>query len=234
MFYFLLDPLYLTLTAIGLAITFWAQIRVKSTFHKYAQVGVRTGLTGAEAAMRVARAGGANDVTIERHEGFLSDHYDPRTKTLRLSPEVYEGRSISSIAVAAHEAGHAIQDAVGYRWLGMRTQLVTAANIGNRLWFLPFIIGAMVAASGSVLGQTLMMVGVGLFALVVFFQLVTLPVEYDASNRAKAVLAGTGIVTTAEEAQGVQKVLGAAALTYLAAALAGILQLVYLFIRSRE
>jgi uncharacterized protein len=234
MFYFLFDPLYLILTAVGLGVTLWAQFKVKSTFNRYAQVGVRTGLTGAQAAAQVARAGGALDVRIERHQGFLSDHYDPSTRTLRLSPEVYDGRSISSIAVAAHEAGHAIQDAADYRWLGMRTKMVTAANIGNRLWFLPFILGAMVAGGGSVLGQTLMQVGVLLFGLVVLFQLVTLPVEYDASNRARAVLAGSGIVTTAEEAQGVNRVLGAAALTYVAAALAGILQLIYLFIRSRE
>lgn len=234
MFYFLLDPLYLTLTGIGLALTLWAQFRVHSTFQRYTRVGVRTGLTGAQAAAQVARAGGAHDIRIERHQGFLTDHYDPSARTLRLSPEVYDGRSISSIAVAAHEAGHAIQDAVDYRWLGFRTRMVTAANIGNRLWFLPFILGALVAGGGSVLGQTLMQLGVFLFALVVLFQLVTLPVEFDASNRAKAVLAGSGIVTTTEEAQGVQRVLGAAAWTYVAAALAGILQLLYLFLRARQ
>ncbi len=234
MFYFLLDPLYLTLTGIGLAATLWAQFKVKSAFHRYAQVGVRSGMTGAQAAAQVARAGGAHDVRIERHPGFLSDHYDPTSRTLRLSPEVYDGRSISSIAVAAHEAGHAIQHASAYKWLALRTRLVVAANIGNRLWFLPFLLGALLAGGGGLMGQTLMQIGVLLFGLVVLFQLVTLPVEFDASNRAKAVLAGTGIVATAEEAQGVQKVLGAAALTYVAAALAGILQLLYLFLRSRD
>lgn len=232
--YFLFDPLYLTLTGIGLAVTLWAQFKVKSTFQRYSQVGVRSGLTGAQAAAQVARTGGALDVRIERHQGFLTDHYDPSSKTLRLSPDVYDGRSISSIAVAAHEAGHAIQDAVDYRWLGLRTRMVTAANIGSRLWILPFILGALLAGSGSLLGQTLMQVGVLLFGLVVLFQLVTLPVEFDASNRAKAVLASSGIVSTSEEAQGVQKVLGAAALTYVAAALAGVLQLLYLVLRSRQ
>ena len=228
MFAFLFDPLYLTLTGIGLLVTLWAQFRVKSTFHRYAKVGVASGMTGAQAALQVARAGGAHDVSIERAHGFLSDHYDPRSRTLRLSPDVYDGRSISSIAVAAHEAGHAIQHAQAYRWLGFRTKMVTVASIGSQLWFFPFLLGMIVA------NEPLMKIGVVLFAAVVLFQLVTLPVEFDASNRAKAVLAGTGIVATQEEAQGVKSVLGAAAMTYVAAALASILQLVFLIIRSQQ
>ncbi len=234
MFWFLYDPLYLVLTGIGLALTLWAQWRVKSAFARYQQVGVRTGLTGAEAALRVCHAGGARDVTIERHQGFLTDHYDPRSRTLRLSPEVHDGRSISSIAVAAHEAGHAIQDVEEYPALALRSNLVPVANIGNRLWFLPFFIGMMLAGGGSAIGPLFMKIGIVLFAGVVLFQIVTLPVEFDASRRAKAVLADTGIVTTREEAQGVERVLDAAAMTYVAAAAAAVLQLLYLILRTQR
>lgn len=238
MFWFLTDPLYLILTGLGLAITLWAQFRVKSTFAHFQNVGVRAGMTGAQAAAAVARAGNAAGVTIERHQGFLSDHYDPRTRTLRLSPEVYDGRSVSSIAVAAHEAGHAIQHAVAYPALGFRSAMVPVANIGNTLWSLPFIFGLMLAggqgaANGST-AQLLMMVGILMFAGVVLFQLITLPVEFDASRRAKAVLAQAGIVQTSEEARGVDKVLDAAAMTYVAAALAGLMQLIYLVMRANE
>jgi len=227
------DPLYLTATLVGLVISLWAQWRVKSNFARFSKVGVRSGMTGAEAAAAVARAGNAHDIRIERHQGFLSDHYDPRAKTLRLSPEVYDGRSVASIAVAAHEAGHAIQDVVHYPALGFRSALVPVANIGNQLWVLPFILGGALAASGNLLGQTLMAVGVLLFAGVVLFQVVTLPVEFDASRRAKAVLAQAGIVQTREEAEGVEKVLGAAAMTYVAAAAAGVLTLLVLILRMQ-
>jgi Zn-dependent membrane protease YugP len=231
MLWFLYDPLYLVLTLIGLALTGWAQLRVKSQFGRFSRVAVRSGMTGAQAAAAVARAGAASDVRIERHPGFLSDHYDPRSRTLRLSPDVYEGRSVSAIAVAAHEAGHAIQHADGYAPLAFRSAIVPLASIGNRLWMLPFLLGLFVAGPG---GQWLTKIGIFLFAGVVLFQLVTLPVEFDASRRAKAVLAQTGIVQSQEEARGVSGVLDAAAMTYVAAAAAGILQLVYLIARSRE
>ena len=231
---FFLDAPYLILTGIGLAISLWAQYKVKSTFKRFSRVGVASGMTGAEAAREVCRAGGVEGVRIERHGGFLSDHYDPRAKALRLSPDVFDGRSVSSIAVAAHEAGHSIQDAKNYAPLGFRSVMVPMTSIGSRLWFLPFVLGMFLGGAGGALGQSLMMVGVGLFALVVVFQLVTLPVEIDASRRAKAVLAGTGIVSTQEEAIGVKKVLDAAALTYVAAAIAGILQLVYLIMRTQN
>jgi hypothetical protein len=239
MFPFLFDPLYLVLTGVGLAITLWAQFRVKTTFARYAKVGVRAGMTGAEAAMAVTRAGNAAGVRIERHQGFLSDHYDPRSRTLRLSPEVYDGRSVSSIAVAAHEAGHAIQHAVAYPALGFRSAMVPIASIGNTLWPLPFMIGLMLAggqraAQGSSMGEMLVLTGIVMFAAVVLFQLITLPVEFDASRRAKAVLAQAGIVQTADEARGVEKVLDAAAMTYVAAALAAVMQLVYLILRANQ
>jgi Zn-dependent membrane protease YugP len=177
-------------------------------------------MTGAQAAMAVARAGGAQ-VTIERVGGFLSDHYDPRTRTLRLSPQVYDGRSVSSIAVAAHEAGHAIQHARAYAWLGFRSQMVPLTIMGSQAWIWVFFAGMLLNT------PALAWAGVALFGVTVVFQLVTLPVEFDASNRAKAVLASSGIVATQEEADGVSQVLRAAAMTYVAGALASIATLLY-------
>lgn len=230
-----MDPLYWAMTLPALAFSLWAQYRVTSTFKRYSQVGVRSGMTGAQAAEAVMRAGGVSGIAIERHQGFLSDHFDPKARALRLSPEVYDGKSISSIAVAAHEAGHSIQDAQGYAPLALRSALVPVTNIGSRLWWIPFLIGGVMASAGKAgAGQTLMTVGILLFAAVVVFQLVTLPTEFNASNRAKAVLASSGIVTTQDEAQGVSDVLGAAALTYVAAAAAAVLQLIYLIMRSRD
>jgi len=222
------DPLYLLLTLPAVAFSIWAQVRVKSTFGKYSRVGLRSGMSGAEAAQAILRASGLAGVSVERHGGFLSDHYDPRTKTLRLSPDVHDGRSVSSVAVAAHEAGHSLQDAASYGPLVLRSQLVPLTQLGAQLWFWPFMAGLFFQLTA------LMWLGVIFFAAVVVFQLVTLPTEYDASNRAKAVLASTGIVTTPEEAQGVEKVLGAAALTYVAALVASLLQLVYMILRARE
>ncbi len=219
------DTQYLLLTLLlgipSLIAAWW----VKSTFRRYHKVGVQSGLTGAEAAAAVLRASSVSGVRIEQHQGFLSDHYDPRSKQLRLSPEVYAGRSISSIAVAAHEAGHAIQDAQQYAPLVIRSKVVPLTNIGNQLWALPFFIGIMTGMTG------LAWVGVGLFAAVVLFHFVTLPTEIDASRRAKALLASSGIVTTQEEAVGVSKVLNAAAMTYVAAALTALVHLLYLVMR---
>jgi len=227
-FIFTFDPLYWILVGPTFLLAIFASMRVKSTFHRFSEVGVRTGMTGAQAAMAVARAGGATDVTVERHQGFLSDHYDPRSKTLRLSPDVYDGRSISSIAVAAHEAGHAIQDVQGYVPLTFRSKMVPVTNIGSSAWIWVFVAGQLMNS------PQLVNIGILLFGVVVVFQLVTLPVEFDASNRAKAVLAASGIVTTQEEAVGVQKVLGAAAMTYVAGALTSIMTLVWLLLRRRE
>lgn len=212
---------YLLFVGPFMLISLWASWRVKSTFHRFQNVGVRSGMTGAEAAAAVARAGGANDITIERVGGFLSDHYDPRSKTLRLSPDVFDGRSISSIAVGAHEAGHAIQHARAYAWLGFRSQMVPVASVVSNLWIWVVMAGLFLRA------PMLMYAGIALFAVVVVVQLITLPVEFDASNRAKAVLASSGIVSTQEEAQGVSKVLGAAAMTYVAGALTAIATLIY-------
>jgi len=230
MFY---DPLWMLATAIGLVVSLWAQWRVKSAFSRYSRVATRGGMTGAQAAAAVARAGNAQ-VQIERHQGFLSDHYDPRSRTLRLSPAVYDGNSVASIAVAAHEAGHAIQHVVAYRALAFRSFMVPVANIGTHLWWLPFAAGAGLMATGKALGTTLMGVGIVMFAGGVLFQLVTLPVEFDASRRAKAVLAQSGVVQSSEEARGVEKVLDAAAMTYIAAAAASVLQLLVLILRFQQ
>ena len=224
------QSLILTLPALGFSL--WAQWRVQSTFNRFASVGVRSGLTGAEAAEAVLRSAGVQGVRIERHQGFLTDHYDPLAKALRLSPHVYDGQSISAIAVAAHEAGHAIQDKVGYAPLVWRSTLVPLCNLGSTLWFWPFLAGILLRQLP--LAPLLMWIGIGLFATVVVFQLVTLPTEFNASNRAKAVLASTGIVSTRDEADGVRKVLDAAALTYVAAAAAGVLQLLDLVLRQRR
>jgi hypothetical protein len=221
------DPLYFLVVGPFMVIALIASARVKSTFNKYARVGVQSGMTGAQAAAAVARAGGAS-VDIERVGGFLSDHYDPRSRTLRLSPEVYDGRSISSIAVAAHEAGHSIQHATGYAMLNFRSAMVPMTKIGSNAWIYVFI-GGMIFQL-----QPLIIAGIVLFAATVIFQLVTLPVEFDASNRAKAVLAETGIVSSQEEAQGVTKVLRAAAMTYVAGALTAVATLVYLLMRARD
>ncbi|MFT5057651.1 MAG: Zn-dependent membrane protease YugP [Planctomycetota bacterium] len=206
---------YLLLVGPGLLLGIWASWYVKSTFKRFQSVGVASGMTGAEAAAAVAREGGA-EVTIERAEGFLSDHYDPRTKVLRLSQAVHDGRSVSSIAVAAHEAGHAIQHANNYAWLGVRSALVPAVMVGSRSWALIFFAGLTLKL------VALQWVGLLLFGVTVAFQLVTLPTEFDASNRAKAVLASSGIVRSEAEARGVSKVLTAAAMTYVAGLISAI------------
>lgn len=217
------DFTYLLFLAPGLLLSLWATSRVKSTFRQYQSIGVQSRMTGAQAAAAVCRAGGAN-VSIERVGGFLTDHYDPRTKTLRLSPDVYDGRTISSIAVGAHEAGHAIQDATDYAWLRMRSAIVPAVQFGSKTYIWPIVLG--VGLQGSI-GNTLILVGIGLLAVTVFFQLVTLPVEFDASNRAKKVLEQTGIASTDAERHGVDKVLDAAALTYVASAVSSLATLAY-------
>jgi len=213
---------------IGMGLSLWAGARVKSAFHRYADVGVSSGMSGAQAAAAVCRAGGALDVRIERHQGFLSDHYDPRAKTLRLSPEVFDGRSVSSVAVAAHEAGHAIQDVKEYAPLAWRSAIVPVVNVGNSLWPIPIALGAFMQAAAPI------WIGVVLFSAVVLFQLVTLPVEFDATRRAKAVLAEAGIIRSRAEAEGVGTVLDAAAMTYVAAAVTSLLQLLALVLRALE
>lgn len=224
--WFLLDPRFLLIVGPFFLFAAWCSFKVKSTFRRFQNVGVRSGMTGAQAAAAVARAGGAR-VQIERVGGFLSDHYDPESRTLRLSPDVYDGRSVAAIAVAAHEAGHAIQHEAQYAPLAFRSKMVPVTMIGSQAWGPLFFIGLVLSMLGMAFGAWIALAGVALFGLTVVFQVVTLPVEFDASNRAKAVLANTGIVSNEQEAAGVRKVLGAAAMTYVAGALVALAQLVY-------
>jgi Zn-dependent membrane protease YugP len=210
----------------GLALTLWAQFKVKSTFRKYAQVGAQSGLSGAEAAAEMLRRSGIHDVTIEEVGGFLSDHYDPSKKALRLSPDVYHGRSLASLGVAAHEAGHAIQHATSYAPLSFRSLIVKPAMIGSYLsnWILMF--GLMLNS------LNLVWVGILLFSFGVLFSLITLPVELNASRRAVQALRDTGMIRGAGEVAGTSAVLNAAALTYVAAAVQAVMQLVYFLWRA--
>jgi len=219
------DPMYILFLLPGFVLSLWAQSKVKGTFQKYSQVANSAGLTGEQAARRVLDSAGLYDVPIEHTKGVLSDHYDPRKRKLALSDAVYAQRSISAVAVAAHEAGHAIQHATAYAPLKARTAIVPAVNIGSQLGFIVLIAGVM-------LGQlTLGWIGVGLFGLATLFALITLPVEFDASKRAKLALVSVGIVDGGvgggSESMGVEKVLDAAAWTYLAGFIASLLSLLY-------
>lgn len=229
---FYIDPLYLLLAAPGLLLGLWAQWRTQSTFRRYSEVGTSRALSGAEIAAAILRTKGVHDVRIEAVEGFLSDHYDPRHKTLRLSPDVYHGRSVSAAGVAAHEVGHAIQHAERYAFLGMRSALVPAMSFASPL-AVPIIIGGFLLSSfvGTGVGQLVTLAGIALFGVVVLFQLVTLPVEFDASRRALAAIEAGGILRGAE-VKGARDVLGAAAWTYVAAAVSAVLTLLYFLLRS--
>ena len=215
MFYF--DPLYFIMLAPAILLGVWAQWRVQSNYHAAGKIPAR--LSGAAAARHVLNSAGLDNVAIEQVPGHLSDHYDPRHKVLRLSPEVFNQRSLAAVGIAAHEAGHAIQDARGYAPLVVRNAVVPVANFGSGLSMLLIILGFFFS-------QTLIWVGIGLFATVVFFQVVNLPVEFNASARAKQQLVGLGIVD-AQEMVHVNRVLNAAALTYVAATLQSVLTLLY-------
>ncbi|MEA2226700.1 MAG: uncharacterized protein QOF04_330 [Solirubrobacteraceae bacterium] len=205
----------------------WAQHSVKRTFARYSEVPTSGGLSGAQAAQAVLDESGLRDVAIRSVDGRLSDHYDPRSRTLNLSADVGQAASVAALGVAAHEAGHAIQHARGYWPMQVRQTLVPAAQIGQTLWFLPVILGMAMNLTG------LVTVGLVLFAAIVLFQLVTLPVEFDASNRALAALQGQGLLAGAE-VDGARAVLRAAALTYVAGFVAALGQLIYFFLASRR
>jgi uncharacterized protein len=222
-----LTYVFLICTVVPLLFGLWAQFQVKSTFKRYSQVPTASGLTGAQAADAVLRNSGVTGVGIQPVAGQLSDHYDPRTKTLNLSEDVGMQTSVAALGVAAHEAGHAVQDARGYKPMQIRSTLVPAASIGSQLWIFPAFLGLILGSTG------LVNVGLVLFLAVVIFQLVTLPVEFDASHRAVVALEGGGLLGAAE-LDGARKVLRAAALTYIAALAASIGQLIYLFIASRR
>lgn len=212
------------LVIVGIVLCLAASAKVKSTFAKYSKVRSMSGITGAEAAEKILRSSGINDVIIERITGNLNDHYDPRSKTLRLSDSVYGQSSIAAIGVAAHECGHAIQDEKSYVPLKFRAAFVPVANFGSKLAWPIILIGLLFAHS-----QILINLGIILFSFAVIFQIVTLPVEFNASRRAVARLGETGILF-GDELRQTKKVLDAAALTYVAAAAATILQLLRLVI----
>jgi len=219
------DVWYFIIILPGVALALYASAKVKSTFARASQMPSRMGWTGAQVAQAILDAEGIHDVAIEPTQGYLSDHYDPTSKVLRLSPDVYSGRSLAAAGVAAHEVGHAIQHAHGYAPLSLRNAVVPMASIGSSLSWIFIMIGIATAL------QTLAIVGVALFTMVVIFQVVNLPVEFNASARARQVLLTNGMVTQDEDYQ-IGKVLNAAALTYVAATVTAILTLLYYLWRA--
>ena len=224
-FFFLPDRYYILLVIPAMLVALWAQMRVKSTFARYSTVPVRTGMTGAQAARFILDANGLSDVRVEAVPGSLTDHYDPTQRVVRLSQDVYARSTVAAVGVAAHETGHAVQHATGYAPLRLRNAIIPLTNIGSTI-SIPLVL------LGFVLGiQPLVGLGILLFSLVTVFQLVTLPVEFNASRRALATLDARGMVTP-DEHDGVRSVLSAAALTYVAAlivSLANLLRLILLF-----
>lgn len=220
-----MDPTYV-LVLIGIVLSLLASARVKSTFAKYERIRNSAGLTGRDAAERILRGAGIYDVRIERVSGSLTDHYDPRNKVLRLSDSTYHSMSVSAVGVAAHECGHAIQHAVNYAPIRWRGALVPVANLGSNIAWPLIVIGLFITGESSSL---LINLGIIAFSFAVLFHLVTLPVEFNASNRAIQILGGNGMMS-GEEVGAVKKVLGAAALTYVASAATAILQLLRILI----
>jgi len=217
----MIDIYYIVLVLPALLLGMWAQNRVNSAFSRYSQVRAYRGYTGAMAAELILRDNGINDVRIERIAGNLTDHFDPRSKVIRLSDSVFGSSSIAAIGVAAHEAGHAVQHAVGYFPIRIRNLFVPVANFGSKISVPLIILGVVLSFQG------LITFGILLFSTVAIFQLITLPVEFDASRRALEVLGGTGLLE-GEEINGAKKVLSAAAMTYVAALISSVAQLLRL------
>lgn len=220
-FFYGFDSTYI-LVLLGVILSLWASARVKNTYAKYSQERSLTGMTGAQAAQRILSMAGIYDVTVQHVSGNLTDHYDPRNKTLNLSDTVYGNASVAAVGVAAHECGHAIQHDRGYVPLKLRSAIAPVASIGANISWPLILIGLLLGGSGF-----LIQLGILMFSLAVAFQLVTLPVEYNASRRAMNMLEETGILYR-EELPKTRKVLNAAALTYVAAAATSILQLLRL------
>ncbi|MDY7094559.1 MAG: zinc metallopeptidase [Acidobacteriota bacterium] len=220
------DPMYILLVLLpGMLLSGWASLRVKSAFNKYSKVRSSNGITGAQAAQIMLQRAGINDVKVVPTNGFLSDHYNPTNKTLALSENVYSSPSIAAVGVACHEAGHAIQHAAHYKPMWIRSMLVPTANIGSSIGYF-VMIGGLIFSSANIV-----LLGAILFSAVLLFQIVTLPVEFDATARAKRLAVEHGIVS-AQERQGMDKVLNAAALTYVAAAISTLLTLLYFLMRA--
>jgi hypothetical protein len=216
---------YLLFIAPGLLLSLLASWMVKSAFSRYSKVLTMNGLTGAQAAERMLANAGVRDVAVERTDGFLSDHYNPLTKKLALSEEVYGSASIAAVGVACHEAGHAVQHANHYAPMWLRSALVPTANIGSNVGYAVMMIGLFMNSTGMVVA------GAVLFSMVLLFQIVTLPVEFDASSRAKRLAVEYGIVSESERV-GMDRVLNAAALTYVAAVVSTLMTLLYFLLRA--
>ena len=212
---------YLLFMLPALLLSLWASFRTKSAFNKYSRVRTARGMTGAQAAQEMLQRAGVHDVKIVPSHGFLSDHYNPMNKTLALSQPVYDSPSVAAVGVACHEAGHAIQHAVGYKPLWLRSTLVPMASVGSTISYIVILLGLLLLRSPQ-----MVYFGAALFSVVVLFQLITLPVEFDASARAKRLSVENGIVL-AQEREGIDRVLNAAALTYVAAAISSIMTLLY-------
>ena len=219
--------LWIICAGVPLILGLLAQMSVKRTFAKYSEMRPRNGMTGAQAAAAVLQSSGLDGLTIKPIEGQLTDHYDPRNRTLNLSADVGQASSVAAIGVAAHEAGHAIQDSAHYWPMRVRQTLVPAAQIGESLWFMPVMLGFILNATG------LITIGLVLFAAIVLFQFVTLPVEFDASHRALVTLENQGLLAP-DEMDGARAVLRAAALTYVAGFVASLGQLLYFLMISRR
>jgi len=224
MFFF--DPIWFLIMLPPLIFMIYAQAKVNSAFKKYSKVANSQRITGAEAAGMLLRASDLSNVKVEGVKSKLGDHYDPRKKVLRLSPAVANAPSVAALGIVAHEVGHAVQDKTGYAFLRFRSSLVPAANVGSSFGFICVILGMFLMMFGAEFGITVIWAGVFLFSLAVIFSLVTLPVEFDASNRARQMLRSTGMVS-AQEYEGASAVLSAAALTYVAATLQAVAQLFY-------
>ena len=225
MFFF--NPLWFIIMLPPIIFMIYAQAKVNSTFKKYSKVANSQHVTGVEAARTLLRANGLNKVKVEGVKGKLGDHYDPSKKVLRLSPAVANTPSVAALGIVAHEVGHAIQDKTGYAFLRFRTSLVPAASLGSNLGFIFVILGFVIYLfSRSEIGSVVVLAGIFLFSLAVLFSLITLPVEYNASNRARQMLRSTGMVSV-QEYNGASAVLSAAALTYVAATLQAVAQLFY-------
>jgi Zn-dependent membrane protease YugP len=214
------DPMYLLFAAPALVVMLYAQYKVSSTYKKYSRVASMQKKTGADVALLLLRANGLGDVKVEETKGVLTDHYDPRNKRLRLSKDVYRQASVAAMGIGAHEVGHAVQDNAGYFPMKVRGVLVPVANVGTWAGYACFVAGVLLSLTN------LVWVGVVLFSGAVVFALVTLPVEFDASVRARHMLKSNGLVTTTES-NGVSAVLSAAALTYVAALLQAVSSLMY-------
>lgn len=233
MYGYYFDPTYI-LVLIGAVLCMLASSFVNNTYKKYAKIRARSGMTGAEAAARILQFAGIHDVKIQQVSGDLTDHYDPRAKVLRLSESVYDSRSVAALGVAAHECGHAVQHQKGYLPLKLRSVLVPVANLGSKLGLPLVILGIVLGLEFSLPGGgyfSLTEIGIWIFSFAVLFQIVTLPVEFNASGRALKMLNECGIMNS-DEIDDCKHVLGAAALTYVAAAAASVLQLLRLILLS--